>query len=61
MVPLGVIITAFVGLIASIFTAYITHRFTVKRERLRFKRNVALKLAEMNTPTALGERKSHEK
>ena len=47
MNPMEIAVTAFVGIVASVVTAYITYRFTVKRERRSHERNIAAKLADI--------------
>ena len=47
MNPMEITVTALVGIVASVVTAYVTYRFTVKRERRSHERNIAAKLAEI--------------
>src|SRR4249920_697483 len=44
-----VLLTAGVGLAASLVTAWVTHVFTRKQERRKYERDVAAKLAELKS------------
>jgi pSer/pThr/pTyr-binding forkhead associated (FHA) protein len=44
---MDIVLTAIVGLIASVMTAYVTYRLTTRQEKRRHERDIAVRLAEI--------------